>query len=137
MAKETNLGVWTLFVLLFPLVYADSTSVRVTRDKEEPDSFRLPQSFEWCSLQNECNRFNANLSLRARKRGKCWCSCSRQKPAATFGVKTGYWQCVDNKEIHQRELSGKLVNVLVYLLLKSLVKFLLTTRKSLCSNLPD
>ena len=97
-------------------VYADSSLVRVTRAKEEQDSFRLPGSFESCSRQNECNRFNANLSPAASKRDHCSCSCSRQK-AATFGVKNGYWQCIDNKEIRQRELSGKLVsvpNMLIY-----------------------
>ena len=105
-------------------VYADSSLVRVTRAKEEQDSFRLPGSFESCSRQNECNRFNANLSPTASKRDHCSCSCSRQK-AATFGVKNGYWQCIDNKEIRQRELSGKLVsvlNVLVYTFLQSLMQ---------------
>ena len=89
-------------------VCADSKLVRlrVTRAKEEKDSFRLPGLFESCSRQNECNRFNANLSPMASKRDHCSCSCSRQK-AATFGVKNGYWQCIDNKEIRQRELSGK------------------------------
>ena len=61
-------------------VYADSSlAVRVTRAKEEQDSFRLPGSFESCSRQNECNRFNANLSPAASKRDHCSCSCSRQK----------------------------------------------------------
>ena len=44
------------------LVCADSTSVRITRAKEEQDSFRLPGTFESCSRQNERNRFKANLS---------------------------------------------------------------------------
>ena len=120
MAKETNFGMWTLLVLFFLSVYADSTFVRVTRAKEEQDSFHLLQgSFESCRRQNECNGFNANLSPTAPKRDKCLCSCSRQKAAATFGVKNGSWQCVDNKEIRQRELSGKLVNMLVYASLQS------------------
>ena len=114
-------------------VCADSKLVVVTRTQEEQDSFRLiPGSFESCSRRNECNRFNANLSPIASKRNRCSCSCSRQK-AATFGVKNGYWQCIDNKEIRQRELSGKLVsvlNVLVYTLLQSLINFFLNNEKN-------
>lgn len=97
-------------------LYAESTLVRISRFEEEQDSFRLPGSY--CSRQNECNRFNANLFPTASERGHCSCSCSRQK-AATFGVKNGYWQCINDKEIRQRELSGKLVNVLVYTSLQS------------------
>ena len=114
------------------LVCADSTSVRITRAKEEQDSFRLPGTFESCSRQNECNRFNANLSPMASKRDHCSCSCSRQK-AATFGVKNGYWQCIDNKEIRKRELSGKLfsvLNVLVYKFPQSMIDFFLNSEKN-------
>ena len=114
-------------------VCADSKLVVVTRTKEEQDSFRfIPGSFESCSRQNECNRFNANLSPIASKRNQCSCSCSRQK-AATFGVKKGYWQCIDNKELRQRELSGKLVSVLyvlVYTFLQSLINVFLNNEKN-------
>lgn len=93
----------------FVSVYAESKLfVRITRVKEEQDSFRLPGSYDVCIRKNECNRFKANLSPTAAIRNRCSCSCSRQK-AATFGVKNGYWQCIDNKEIRQRELAGKLV----------------------------
>ena len=71
-------------------VRSDSKLVRlrVTRAKEEQDSFRLLGSFESCSRQNECNRFNANLSPIASKRDHCSCSCSRQK-AATIRMDIG------------------------------------------------
>ena len=102
-------------------VYAELTFVRITRATEERDSFRLPGSYSSCSRQNKCDRFNADLSPTAFKRGHCSCSCSSQK-AATFGVKNGHWQCIGNKEIRKRESSGKLVskfNVLVYTFLQS------------------
>lgn len=132
---------WTLLVLFWlhqtVSVYAESKLfVRIARVKEEDSlTFYVPRSNELCSLQNVCsNRFNANLSPKASERKHClMCSCSRQK-TATFGVKNGSWQCIDNKEIRQRELAGKLFSafyMVVYLPSKSLIKFLLT-RKTPC-----
>ena len=119
-------------------MFAKSTLVRISRFEEGQDNFKLPGSFESCSRHNECNRFNANLSPTASKRGHCSCSCSRQK-AATFGVKNGYWQCINNKEIRQRELSGKLVkHVSIYLPSKSLMQIVINNEKNpLCSSLSD
>ena len=47
--------------------------------------------------------------------------------------KNGHWQCIDNKEIRQRELFGKLISVLevlVYTFLQPLIKFLLNNEKN-------
>ena len=108
-----SFGMWALLVLYLQhqilSVFAESKLVRIKRVTEEHDSFSLPGSYDSCSRQNKCNRFNADLSPTAYNRDHCSCSCSRQK-AATFGVKNGHWQCIDNKEIRQRELSGKLVS---------------------------
>lgn len=92
---------------------------RVEISGKHEDSFWLPKSYESCISQNECNRFNANLSRKASSTHSCLCSCSRVM-AATFGVKNGSWQCIGNKEIRERELDGKLhrfidSNILVYL----------------------
>lgn len=59
------------------------------------------------------------------KRDYCLCFCLGQK-VVIFGVKNGYWQCIDNKEICQRELFGKLVlvfNMLIYFFLVIDVSF--------------
>ena len=102
-----------IFLLLHQIVLvngASTYSVKITRvifrGKQE-DSFELPKSYAWCSSQNECNRFNANLSPSGSLKHSCLCSCSRLM-AATFGVKNGSWSCIGNKEIRDRELDGKL-----------------------------
>ena len=130
MGKGTNLGMFSLmFILLYQiiLVYGDSKhSVRIRRvvllDKEG-DSFELPLRYEWCSRHNACSRFDANLSQTAFKLRLCKCSCSRQK-ASTFSLKNGQWQCIDNKEIRERELDGKLVlllcNMLIYMYIRQI-----------------
>ena len=115
MGKGTDLGMSSLmFILLYQnvLVYGDSKhSVRIGRIVlsllyKEGDSFELPYDREWCSRHNACSRFDANLSQTAFELRLCKCSCSRKK-ASTFSIKNGQWQCIDNKEIRERELDGK------------------------------
>ncbi len=102
-----------MFFLLHQIISmsGESTnSVRIERvdfSSKQEDSFELPKSYDSCISQNECNRFNANLSPRASSKRSCLCTCSRAM-AATFGVKNGSWQCIGNKEIRERELDGKL-----------------------------
>lgn len=99
-----------LFIHQIVSAYGQSTnSVKIRRSDisgKQEDRFDLRKPFERC--KNECNHFNANLSPEASKRGRCFCSCSREM-AATFGIKNGSWQCIGNKEIRERELDGKLV----------------------------
>ena len=102
-----------MFLLLHQIALvngASTYSVRIRRvnfSGKQQDSFVLPKSHDSCSSQNECNRYNANLSPNTFERDLCLCSCSRGM-AATFGVKNGSWSCIGNKEIRDRELDGKL-----------------------------
>ena len=114
-----------MFILLYQivLVYGDSKHLvrigRVVFSDKEGDSFGLPyEDYEWCSRHNVCSHFGANLSQMAPTIELCKCSCLREK-ASTFSIKNGQWQCIDNKEIRERELDGKLVlllcNMLIYM----------------------
>ena len=91
-------------VVTSSLVTGSTYSIERYHSPSKSDKFELPSS--WCIHENVCKRFIASLDPKSLGTHSCLCSCSFEG-AATFGIKTGSWQCMNNKEIRERELHGK------------------------------
>ena len=91
-------------VVTSSVVTGQTYTIQRYHSPSKSDKFELPNT--WCNDKNVCKRFRASLDPISSKRHNCLCSCSLEG-AATFGNKSGYWQCVDNKEIREKELHGK------------------------------